>query len=327
MVIVRACAGAMLVLMATVPGASFAQTVTGGQSGTVRDADKPIVLPRAETPAAIVIQRPQDGGLPDSSVRFQVDRIALMGQAALPDAAFAPYLARYEGRELGFADLRRLTDEITALYARHGYALSFAFIPEQTIIDGTVKIAIVEGRVSSVDVRVEGRGLGLNAARIVAAARSRLAGLADGNPLRTADLERALLLIDDLPGLSARVVVQPSESLDQASDLVAVITADPASASISFDNRLRSTFGRYSATVGVTGHSLLAFGDALTVVSRTGLDLDALYAGEIGYQVPLGGSGVAVHVNASRARTRAVDGLIEALDFRGKEATASLGLS
>lgn len=327
MISLRACTSAALVALAAAPGVLFAQTVTGGQAGTIRDADKPIDLPRAEAPAAIVIERSGADKTVDSSVRFPVSRIVLSGNTVLPSDAFAGILARYEGRELGFGDLRGLTDAITALYARHGYALSFAFIPEQTITDGVVRAAIVEGKVGAVDVKVEGRGLGLSAERIEQAVRARLAHLADGQPLETADLERAVLLIDDLPGMSAKLVVQPSQSLDRASDLIAVITAAPVRGSISFDNRLRPTFGRYSATVSVTGHSLFAFGDALSVASRTGLDFDALYSGEIGYRTPLGKSGLALYANASVARTQAVDGLIETLDFRGREETGTIGLS
>ena len=309
------------------PTTVAAQTVTGGQAGTVRDADAPLDRVRQAPPAPFTIERRQAAVADDESLRFDVRRIVIDGNEVLPDAAFAPILARYQGRTLSFADLRALSEAITALYAAKGYGLSFALIPEQTVADGIVHVTVIEGRIGTIDVRVEGRGLGINAERIATILKKRLQVLAEGGPARTADLERAALLIGDLPGVRARLVVTPSATQNLASDIVAVVEVDPASGTVGADNRLRDSFGDYSVSMSVSANSLDTFGDALTLSTRAAIDFKSLFSAQLGYRAPIGNDGVSAYAATSIARSRAQDGALATLDFRGYEETATLGLS
>ena len=50
------------------------------------------------------------------------------------------------GRQVSLADIYRVANAITALYVKHGYAISFAIVPAQKIDEqGVVRIEVVEG--------------------------------------------------------------------------------------------------------------------------------------------------------------------------------------
>jgi hemolysin activation/secretion protein len=304
-----------------------AQVVSGGQSGTIRDETRPQPEPlsRPEAPLIQRIERPQ--GAADSAVRFRVARIRVEGSTVFDPNALAAITRAYEGKELTLAELRRAADEITALYGNTGHGLSFAYIPEQTIADGTVVIRVVEARIGRVEVRVAGKGALIGAERLKQEIEKRLSGLAGGNgPIRTADLERQILLIGDLGGLDARITVAPSATVDLASDIVVEVQASPGEAFLGVENWLRPDFGRFSTINSATGYSLAIPGDSLAYTWRTGLDFGALDAVDASYQLPVGRDGLMFVLSGSSAWTKGQQGLLGALGFEGREETASAGL-
>ena len=83
--------------------------------------------------------------------------------------------------------------------AAAGFGLATAWIPQQNLVAGILTVHIDEGRIDAIEVEGSDR----------AAVERRLAPLATGRPLRTAALERRLLLAGDLTGVSlgrARIV-------------------------------------------------------------------------------------------------------------------------
>ncbi len=93
--------------------------------------------------------------------------------------------------------------EMTAKYRDAGYVLSSVVVPAQAITDGRVSLTAVEGYLSSVAIEGDtGRRDGM-LAKIQA-------DLGAERPLRLATLERNLLLLNDLPGMTAQGVLQRS---------------------------------------------------------------------------------------------------------------------
>lgn len=54
-------------------------------------------------------------------------------------------LQEFTNTDISFAQLLQAASKITALYIKKGYVTSGAYIPEQTLTGGVVKIQIVEG--------------------------------------------------------------------------------------------------------------------------------------------------------------------------------------
>lgn len=81
-------------------------------------------------------------------------RIQLEGNTVFGAEDLGPITGKYENRDLSAEDLRQLRHELTVFYIDRGYVNSGAVLPEQTVVDGVVRVRIVEGRLT--EVRLEG---------------------------------------------------------------------------------------------------------------------------------------------------------------------------
>jgi hemolysin activation/secretion protein len=61
----------------------------------------------------------------------------------------------FKNRELTLEDMNSVADLITMAYQERGYILAKAYVPEQEIKDGVLKIAISEGRTGKIEVSGE----------------------------------------------------------------------------------------------------------------------------------------------------------------------------
>ncbi len=122
---------------------------------------------------------------------LDVGAIVIDGLVALDSAAFAPVIEPFAGRPLGRADLLRLTDAIAAKARAEGYVFATAWIPEQTLRTGMLRVQIDEGTIDAV--RIEGSD--------DPAIRRQLERLINGEPVTLSALQREVLLADDLPGV------------------------------------------------------------------------------------------------------------------------------
>lgn len=307
------------------PASAFAQTApTPQRGGTVSDQfDRP-ALPVSQPIAPFRIDRPRAGQATDA-IRFAVRRVVVEGAAVLDPATIGALTAPLAGRIVSLADLAAVADRITSSYAARGYALSFAIVPEQDVADGMVRIRVVEGSIDDIQVEFRDAAPLVGRQRIEATVRRRLRGLVATGPVRTAELERAVLGIDDLSGLAASVVVRPSAKTEGAATLAVIIGSTPIDAAAGIDNRLRSEFGREEIYLTGVLNSALFVGDRLDVSSRRAIENDAFEYAAIGYETSLGDSLARVYGGYSLARTEAQRGILGLLEFRGREETFRIG--
>ncbi len=123
--------------------------------------------------------------------------------------ALLPLLQDFVGKELSLADLWRAADIITRYCRERGYFVTRAYIPAQDINDGIVEITVLEGKVERINVKL-GDSVLLKDGIIEGTQRSAFS--VDGL-ISKAELERDLLLLNDLPGVSARSVLSPATAV------------------------------------------------------------------------------------------------------------------
>ena len=70
----------------------------------------------------------------------------------MTDAELDTIIKPYEGKQVQLNDIYAIVDKINALYNEKGYVTCRAFLPPQTITDGTVKLLLVEGRTGTATV-------------------------------------------------------------------------------------------------------------------------------------------------------------------------------
>lgn len=154
---------------------------------------------------------------------------------------------------------------------------------------------------------IEGR-LSEKAAKVVVkgherTSESRIAGtlLAPLNPdtgLKESELERGILLLNDLPGVKAAIVVEPGEEPESSRLSATVTELGLVRGSVTLDNAGNRFTGALRAGLNVSADNLTGHGDQLSVQATKAVQGDFSY-GRLAYQRPVGYDGLVLGVSAS----------------------------
>lgn len=251
-----------------------------------------------------------DGAAPTLAIRA----IRLVGLSAIDPALLAPMLDAQAGRTMTVDALRALADALTRRLRDLGLPLARVSLPPQEVRDGVVRMDVAEGRLARVELD--------NATDVDDAVLQRfLEPLRRTGPPTQAALERALLLLGDLPGIAVAADLRPS-AMPGAADLWVQVAANPAPAwQVVADNHGSAITGRERlSAVAVAGRAAdagIALATTLTLSERLG------YVGQR-WQVPVDGDGHALTAAWSAMRYR-LGGAFEALQAGGSAVGATLG--
>ena len=219
--------------------------------------------------------------------------------------------APFVGPQRNYEDLVNAAAAVTRFMQRElGYYLAYAYLPEQDPKDGTVKIAILEGRLDQVILNWPEKSL---VKRDVI--ERFLARLKPGTILKVRDVERVVFTVNDLYGIRARFEVKAGRTPGTAS-LVVTPQAEPRfTGRGEFDINGSRYSGEYRATAIATVASPLGLGDNLTIsglASTTGGLKFALAS----YSLPVGSDGLKLGVSASHVKYQLDKDIFE-LDLHG----------
>lgn len=274
---------ASAILLAT-HGGAWAQTPPdAGQ--VLRDLRQAPGLPPQQ---AAPLQRIEES--PDLSQQGQakvlVKSIAITGNQEIPTAELQPLVAGLVGAEQSLSQLNAAARRITAYYRSKGFAVARAFLPAQDITDGAVTIRVIEGRISSH--KINNQSL-LSDER----AQAYLGQVKDGDVIKSDQIDRGLLLLQDTPGVStSRATLQPGASVGTSELLIEVNPAKPYSGSVVADNYGSRYTGEFRLAGTFNLVSPLRIGDQLTAnVLTAGSNLSFA---RLAYQLPVGSDGLKV---------------------------------
>lgn len=213
-----------------------------------------------------------------SGPRLQISGFILQGNSAITSETLLSLLNDLQGRMVSLGELQAGANRITRAYRERGYPLARAYIPAQEIDGGMVRIAVMEGRYGEIVLN--------NTSRVSGAALTSLAALKVGNAVRSAELERSLLLLSDTPGVEVKSTLKPGASIG-ATDLLVDIQPGPLlSGSVDADNYGSRFTGEYRLAGTLNVNSPLGLGDRLSLRAM-GSD-EAQQYGRLAYQLPIG---------------------------------------
>lgn len=222
---------------------------------------RPTPVPAPDWPAA---ERAVPAPLPDAADDLQLDVNAFTVPADAPAglrAALPALTAAQVGPGRRYRDLMAAVAAVTRhLQREEGLYLAQAYLPEQDPQDGVVRIGLLLGRLEQVDVQ-EAAPLRVPRTLVDQA----LASLRPGEPLHTADVERALLLLNELPGLQARFDFAPGAAAGTTRLTVTLSPAAPWHLRLDADNHGPRTLGRLRAGATLSLDSPLGAGETLAL--------------------------------------------------------------
>ncbi len=234
-----------------------------------RPGDSEVAIPVAEVSA---------GAIPAGSVTLGAVRIEGTGIAR---ERFAPIIGRYVGRTVNNAELQELTNSISETLRMEGFVFARVWIAPQRISTGILTISVDEGAVDEI------RYTGVRHAAV----ERLLAPIANGTPVMRDELERRLLLADDIPGIrisTPRYLRSGDRGVLQVS-----VTQDRVRGYARLDNNGSESIGPWRSRGTAEFRSLAISGDELSVTGvTTPFEPGDFFLGSAEYDLPLGDDGM-----------------------------------
>ena len=223
-------------------------------------------------------------GMPSTSKAFAVKSIRIIGNREADSATLHALVADAEGKDLTLTQIDELALRITAYYQRQGYPLVEALVPAQVIRDGVVHIRVVLARYGRIALN--------NRSHVRdALLKATLSSVSNGQDIAQAELDRALLLLSDIPGMAVSATLKPGDQVGTSDLTVGASDTARTSGSAVLDN-----FGnRYTGQerLGINLHLInplgLRTGDALTLNGLT--SSEQMRYGRLAYESVLNGQG------------------------------------
>jgi hemolysin activation/secretion protein len=263
--------------------------------------------------SAAQVQQPPHGALPVAEaqkITFKLNQIIVDGNTVYKKGELQTIAKPYLSRVVSLADIETIVQEITKKYRNDGYIISRALLPPQSIKNGIVRIQVLEGFVSQVEVKSDP---GFAAPMVKTYGDQVLAS----KPLTIQTLERYLLLTNDMPGVNARGILTPSKNVPGAADLVLATEQKRASGFVSYDNYGSRYLGPERFSAGADIYSIFTPGDATSVRGTVTKDPRELFSLALSHSLLLGSDGMRLTLGSSISNT-APGFLLAPVEVRGR---------
>ncbi len=283
-------------------------------SGNILDISKKIEISDYEA---------QDVPLGAQDIMIDLVELQIDGVSAYMQEEIEHLYTDKIGKSISLADIYKIADNLTVKYRNDGYIITQVVVPPQTIENGVVKLRVVEGFIDQIIIEGEARESIVKQIRLFAN------NLRKGNILNARDLERYLLLINDLPGINARSILTPSKTKIGASDLTIIIDRDIYEAEISFNNYGSRYLGPYQVSYSDSANSWLGFNERMggqLVVSGDKENIDELVFISGFYEQPISKYGTEIRIVGSATSTQPGYDL-EQFDVKGQSRYIGVSLT
>lgn len=261
----------------------------------LRESAPPPDLTRPQKPPVFKIPEQQDKPVEQGGVRVTVSGFRFSGNLVILSEELGRLVSVSVGKELTLAELHLIADQITRLYRERGYFLARALIPAQTLRqDEPVLIRIVEGKLEELKIQTSPPA--------TRTPRWLMEGLASwvkiGSAVEDDSLTRASMLLNELPAILSRIVLEPGEKAGGTRAVIEVKEDKGWGLALDTDNAGNYSTGYYRVGASLELYSPLHFGDRLDLrfQSATGGDSQNL---RFGYGMPVNRYGTRLDLNYS----------------------------
>ena len=252
-------------------------------------------------------------------VKFLLQRMVIKGSTIYDKRKFSRLFRKYLHKRVNLEQVYIIAQEITNMYRTDGYILSKAVVPPQKIEEGVVQIDVIEGLVNRITIQGKVRGPRklLNEYR-KALLRSR--------PLKARDLERYLLLVDDLPGVSVKSVLTPSKFKQGATNITLIFDTKGYEGSVGADNRGTKFNGPIQINAGVSSNSLFKNYERIGLQGVVTSNTDELKFFRGFYEQPISSEGTKLFFSGSFSESEPGSSL-KSFEVAGESKTFTLRLT
>jgi hemolysin activation/secretion protein len=312
-------ASALAVALFLSAGVASAQVVPGQTREEIDPARqaRPVAAPVVD-PATLY----QPGQCPFTGQgRTTLTRIEAQGASLISDAEIQSAVADLIGKDSDLSVLCVARDRVAALYGAKGEALVRVDLPQQRMTGGVLVITVTEGRVVSASV-IDADKLGPAAAL----AADYLSALKTERATRWREVERAFLLVRDIPGADPSFSIRRAET-GEANGLEAVAAFAPRrklDVTLSGQNFGSEEVGREGASIRLDANSFTAFAERTSLILFSGLEGDQRVV-QLLEEFRIGASGLTVLGDVAYSESEP-GGALAPLELEGRSTVGRLGV-
>jgi hemolysin activation/secretion protein len=264
------------------PLAIYAAEPVVPNAGSILQQTQPVEPPTPSSNGTGLSIEEAGGATLPSSAPFLVKSIQISGNSVFAGATLHALIVDAEGKSMTLPELGAVIARVSAYYHSHGYPLARAIIPAQTIEDGAVRVTIIEARYGQITLE--------NHTRVAdPLLQATLAPVQTGQVIGQAPLNRALLLLADIPGVSVAATLKPGENVGTSDLEVQTAATSAVVGDVSVDNDGNRYTGRARLGGTVSLIDPLHHGDTLSLTGLT--SGSGMNYGSVGYEALLNGAG------------------------------------
>jgi hemolysin activation/secretion protein len=225
---------------------------------------------------------PTSPALTDTSVQVIVKGFTFSGIDGMATAAELEELLKDAiGRKQGLADLKNLAGRVTNYLQEKGFFLARAVLPAQDVTSGIITIAVTAGRIEG-DASIRTKP----PVRIRATVLKKMVNEAipAGQALENSRFERSILLMNDLPGVTAKATLERGETPGGTRVFIDATEGPLFSESLFVDNHGNRYTGALRGSTGLTANDPFGIGDQFALTAVGAADF---FQGAAAYSVQL----------------------------------------
>lgn len=308
-----------------IPSGVSAQTIDATVAGPTRPqsglAQPPVPLSVPQT--AVQLLDEQTAPAQAADVTFTFNRLRIEGATAISVEALLNAWPHQVGADIPVSELFSFANEVTRIYSDAGYALSFGVVPEQRIENGVVTIRVVEGFVESIAF-VGDKADELAGSAVMLKADEIAQRILGSRPLRTADLERYVLLVNDLPGLEVSTTLAAAPETTGGSTLsIAVREHHRVEAQAGYNSFLPDSLDNHAVEGWVRANGALTGTDQIRIGAQRSIASDAYWSVSGDASIGLGTEGLKVGATWFYSESDPDSAFLSSLEYLGETRYAS----
>ena len=276
----------LLVATLGVSATASAQTLPAFDAGKALQETRPAPseVPRKAPVEPVILQKEDKPLALPAGQTLMVAAFRFEGAELVAEEDLQAAVAAFKGKALSMAEIEQAAGRITALFRQRGYLVARAYVPRQDASGGTLTIRVIVGQYGKVSIQNHSR---VRDERI----EGYFGALRGERPIARADLERVMLLLNDLPGATMpKLSVGPGRAPGTSDFEVEVGEGPRFGGYARFDNLGSSYTGVNRLSLGADYNSPFQLGDRLSV-SAMSSESGGLLNGRVVYGLPLGRDG------------------------------------
>src|SRR6056300_738729 len=194
-------------------------------------------------------------------------------------------IKKFNGKELNFGEIQSVVNKVNRYFQNQGLLVARAFLPKQEVKDNTILISIYEGKLDDdQSYRILSQGLKIKQDKIFGYLDKALE-----RGLTYSSLERAILNINDNPGINAKASLEPGDETGETRIVLDITEGKLLTYNTSFNNQGSRYTGKNRATANFTFNNPYLTGDKFDLIlAKSDENFESI---ELKYNFPLGEDG------------------------------------